>query len=174
MNDKRTFGNYVGQWGLVQEKGLPNSGVITVNHNAVAAYDLVKHQEMPLTLKNGTSSFNAKLDAGDGMLVLMLDRKIDKIVLNMPEKLQCGRDFAIKIKILDTCNTPIQAILPLEVTVTTDSGMQIPPSGFYAAVNGELIIKDVVPTNLKTGKINITVRCLASGKTIQKNVQIIR
>ena len=174
VNDKRTFGNYVGQWGLVQEKGLKNSGTITVNHPASTAYDLVKHQQIPLTLRNGKSSFNADLDAGNGMLVLLLDRKINKIALDMPDKLRIGKSFEMQIKVLDDKNTPVQAIIPVEVNLTADNGIKIPPSNFYAAVNGKLNVKDIIPTNLKAEQINVTVRCLASNNIVKKTVQLIK
>ena len=174
VNDKRTFGDYVGQWGLVQEKGLANSGIITVNHSAAAAYDLVKHQSIPLTVNNGKSAFNANLGAGDGMLVLLLDRKIEKLSLSVPDKLRCGEAFEMQIKILDADNKAVQAIIPVEISITSDNGTKIPPSGFYAAVNGELSVKDVIPTNLKAEKINIKVSCSASGKAVQKTVKIIK
>ena len=172
VNDKRIFGDYVGQWGLVQEKGLPNSGVITVNHDAEAVYDLVKHQEIPFARKDGKVVFSAAFGAGDGMLALLLDRKIEKIALNMPDVLKCGTPFEMKISIDDKYNKPIQAILPVEVILYTADGRRLPPSGFYAAVNGKLDIKDIVPTNLAVGKIIVAVRCLASGKAIQKTVDV--
>ena len=85
LNDKRTFGDYLGQWGLVMEKGLPNQGTINVKHNAAVAYDLVKHQKVNLTSNKGQVSFNVDLNAGDGTLVLLLDREINDLKVTLPK-----------------------------------------------------------------------------------------
>ena len=163
VNDKRTFGDYVGQWGLVPEKGLENRGTVTVNHAAAIGYDLVKHEKIDLkTTKNGTS-FDVTLGPGDGKLVLLLDRPIEKTELQLPRELKCGESFEVIFRILDRNGKPIQAILPVELRLLAD-GKLLPGSGYYAAENGVLKIKEVMATNLKPGKILVQGKCLASGK----------
>ena len=172
VNDKRTYGRYVGQWRLVQEKGLPNSGGIVVNHSAVCGYDLVKHREVPLVSMNNKSMFYVNIAPGDGMLVLLLDRKIDKVTLDMPGSLEKGRGFEMNITVADEKNQPIAAILPIELSLLDTNGKKLPGSGYYAAVNGSVKVKEVVPTNLKSGNITVKVRCLASGKSVSKTASV--
>ena len=167
INDKRTFGNYVGQWGFVPEKGLPNKGIITVNHNAAVAYDLVNHHEIPLNINKGKCSFAANLKPGDGMCVLLLDKKINTIKLSTPKQVTKGKPFLLQIDILDKDNKFINAILPLSVTLTSNE-IEIPGSGYYATINGKLTINEILPTNLIGNKIKVTAKCLASGKTTSK------
>ena len=66
-------------------------------------------------------------------------------------------------RILDRNGKPIQAILPVELRLLAD-GKLLPGSGYYAAENGVLKIKEVMATNLKPGKILVQGKCLASGK----------
>ena len=172
VNDKRTYGKYVGQWKLVQEKGLPNSGGIVVNHPAVCGYDLVKHREVPLVSMNNKTLFYVNVAPGDGMLVLLLDRKIDQLTLEMPDTLEKGRGFEMKIAVTDEKNQPVPAILPVELSLLDAGGKKLPGSGFYAAVNGVLNVKEVVPTNLKSGSVTVEVRCLASGKKVSKTASV--
>ena len=48
VNDKRTFGDYIGQWRRVMEKGLPNAAQITVRTDAHAIYDPIEHKSVPI------------------------------------------------------------------------------------------------------------------------------
>ncbi len=106
------------------------------------------------------------------MLVLLLDRKIDKVMLDMPGMLEKGRGFEMSITVADEKNQPVAAILPLELSLLDAKGKKLPGSGYYAAVNGTLKVKEVVPTNLKSGKITVKVRCLASGKSVSKTASV--
>ena len=166
LNDKRTFGSYVGQWGMVQEKGLPLSGTVTVNRKAEAAYDLVAHKMIPLKDEKRGTSFAVDLAPGDGKMILLLEKAIDKISLELTPALP-GRSFTVSCEIKDRDGKNIPAILPVEVLITTDKGVKLPGSGFYAAEKGRLVISEILPTNLpgNTAKINVSVRCLASGKS---------
>ena len=169
VNDKRTFGDYVGQWRLVPEKGEPNSGIVTVHHPAAAAYDLVKHQPVVLKKQDRKCSFQVDLAPGSGKLILLLDRAINSIDLNMPERIKQGEKYTIKLQISDKNRQVIAACLPVEVTLTAANSVKLPGSGYYAAVNGSLIINEIMAPNAPAGKAKISVRCLASGKIAEKS-----
>ena len=49
INDRREFGDYVGQHGLVMENGLPSEAVLTVRRPGGTVYDLVDHRVVPAT-----------------------------------------------------------------------------------------------------------------------------
>ena len=172
INDKRTFGNYIGQWKLVPEKGLANKGTITVNHNSSVAYNLVTHQEIPLKKQSNQCSFNVDIPPGDGMCVLLLDKKIEKIKLTTPQKIAKNRAFTIKVDIQDKDNNSILAILPVKVTLLSNNNIELPGSGYYAAINGKLTINEILPTNLNINKIKVIVKCLASSKTASSFITI--
>jgi hypothetical protein len=173
VNDKRTFGNYVGQWKLVPEKGLANKGKITVHHKAEAAYDLVRHREIPLKHGKNSCSFDIDSAPGDGACILLLEKKIAGITLAVPRQVKTGKAFQLDIVIHSIDNKNIRAYLPVEVEINSN-GKKLPGSGYYAAVDGKLTIKEIMPTNLPPGKVNITVRCLASGKTVQKQITLVK
>ena len=173
VNDKRTFGNYVGQWGLVPEKGLPNKGKISVAHKAAAAYDLVLHKEIPLKHDKNSCSFDIVSAPGDGACILLLEKKIAGVALSAPRQVKTGKAFQLNIVIHGADNKNIRAYLPVEVIISS-AGKKLPGSGYYAAVDGKLTIKEIMPTNLPPGKVNITVRCLASGKTVQKQITLVK
>ena len=172
LNDKRTFGDYLGQWKRVMEKGLPLSGSVTVNHAAAAAYDLVKHQAVPLKKGKNAVTFNVNLGGGDGTLVLLLEKPIAGVAIADTAALEKGKDFSLKISVLDNSGKAINACLPLEVVLTDAQGKRLPGSGYYATEKGVLDFKEIVAANLQGNSIKVTVKCLASGKAASKNIVV--
>ncbi|MBO5940592.1 MAG: hypothetical protein J6R18_05300 [Kiritimatiellae bacterium] len=80
INDKREFGDYVGLWGMVMEKGAPNEGVVTIRRKAGAVYDLVAHKLVPhKILENGDTAIDVKYSTNDGKVFLVADRPLKKL-----------------------------------------------------------------------------------------------
>ena len=165
VNDKRTFGDYVGQWRMVQEKGVANSGTITVNHPAQSAYDLVKHQPVALKKEKNSCSFKVDLAPGDGSVILLLDRAISQLKIKLPETVKRKSDYTINCRILDDKGTPVAAYIPIEIKITAANGTVLPGSGYYAAVNGDFTLHEVMAGNAPEGMVKVTLHCLASGKS---------
>ena len=164
VNDKRTFGNYLGQWGRIMEKGLANSGTVTINHSSKAAYDLVAHKAIPFQSTGNTTTYNVELAPGDGALVLLLDQVIGKVKVTQTMAVR-SQPYTLTIQVLDTTGKPVKAILPLEVKMADSAGNTLPRSGFYATdANGKLVIEDTAAVNMAAGKVTTTVRNLADGK----------
>ena len=174
VNDKRTFGEYVGQWKMVQEKGLPNSGTISLRHPAVAAYDLTAHKALALKKQNNGCSFDVSLAPGDGKLVLLLDREISNISLQLPQFVEQRAGYTVKCRITDRNGVAIPAYIPVEIKMVAANGIQLPGSGFYAAVNGELTVNEVMASNAPAGVVHVTARCLASNKTASGTFNVVK
>ena len=174
VNDKRTFGDYVGQWKMVQEKGLANAGSVYVKHPAAAAYDLVAHKEIALKKNGSNCQFDVALAPGDGKVVLLLDKSIAAVELALPERVACGKEFTLNCRVSDKEGKAIAAYIPIELKITTSDGKVLPGSGFYAAVNGEFKLKEVMASNAPAGVAKVTLFCLASGKSVSKTMQIVK
>ncbi len=166
VNDRRTFGDYIGQWGMVMEKGLPNAAAVTVAHPCAAVYDLVKHRQVTeAAVADGATRIPVRLGPCEGTLLLLLDRPIDAVRVTPPAKMERGQAFEVGVQIAAADGTPIPAILPVEVTLADSAGHRLPGSGYYAAENGRLVIRETAATNMAIGKVTCTAKCLASGKT---------
>ena len=76
VNDKRTFGDYVGPWKILPEKGLPNSGTVCVRRRAGAVYDLERHQAVPFVAKDGETSIPVSFETTGGKALLVSDRPL--------------------------------------------------------------------------------------------------
>ena len=172
VNDKRTFGNYIGQWGLVQEKGLPNRGTIQINHPAAAAYDTAAHREIKLQNNGKGCSFEATLPPGGGMMVLLLDKPIGKLSLKVPSKVKRGDAFILQAEIASKDGTLFKTVLPAEVTITAADGTKLPGSGSYALNNGKLTLRETMAPNTPVGKATVQLHCFSSGKKIEKTMEI--
>ena len=49
VNDRREYGQYVGQHGLVMENGLPSQAVVAINRPGGFVYDLVGGRQVAAT-----------------------------------------------------------------------------------------------------------------------------
>ena len=67
---------------------------------------------------------------------------------------------------------PIQAVIPLKLTILDTDGKPAEFSGYHAAVNGELKLNLSVPSNEKPGKWTIIAENLADGRKIQHTITI--
>ena len=95
VNDRRTFGDYIGQWKQQEDKGLPNAGTVTVARaDTGAVYDLVAHRAVPFRVKDGKTEIDVRYATTDGRLFLLAPRKLgalsirregDEVVVTSPD-----------------------------------------------------------------------------------------
>ena len=84
INDRRAFGDYVGQWKMVMEKGMPNEGRVTMRRKAGAVYDLVRHERIPhRTLPNGDTEIDVRYQTNDGKVFLVAVRPLEKLQVDV-------------------------------------------------------------------------------------------
>ena len=67
---------------------------------------------------------------------------------------------------------PIQAVIPLKLTILDADGNPAEFSGYHAAVNGELKLNLSIPSNEKPGKWTLIAENLADGGKIQHSITI--
>ena len=165
VNDKRTFGDYIGQWRRVMEKGLPNAAQITVKTDAHAIYDPIEHKSVPFKRNGEFAEFSAEFPPAGGKMLVMLPEAIAsvKVEVSTPQVAR-GGEYQIFATICDADNKVIDALLPVEVAVTDAQGKRLPGSGFYAMQNGRLVIREHAASNMATGKVRVNVLCQSSGK----------
>ena len=85
LNDRRTFGDYVGQWGLVPEKGAPNAGTVFLPRTAGAVYDLVRHRQVPFHCADGRTEIPVSYTTSDGRLFLVTDRPLGALTVSVAD-----------------------------------------------------------------------------------------
>ena len=125
----------------------------------------MRHRQVAeATVADGATRIPVRLGPCEGTLLLLLERPIDAVRINLPAQLVRGQPFEVRVQIAAADGAPIPAILPVEVTLADSAGHRLPGSGYYAAENGRLVIRETAATNMAIGKVTYTAKCLASGK----------
>ncbi|MFV1967113.1 MAG: LamG-like jellyroll fold domain-containing protein, partial [Pirellulaceae bacterium] len=165
VNDKREFGRYVGHHGKVMEKGLPASAKVSVQRNGGHVYDLVQQQSLAAVASADGLAFEVNLDPGAGRVFMITDRAIHAVQIKAPVKAGLGSSIPLEITVVDDADRPVNAIVPVQVTIVDPEGRSGEFSGFYGAGNGRLRIEMTVATNDLPGAWEVRVKELASGRS---------
>lgn len=169
INDQREPGTYVGQHGLVMENGLPSSGTITLQQDSASVYDLVSHTLIvPRRGADGSLSWPVNLGPGDGRIFMVIPKPLLQLGLDAPATATRANVAKIRVSLTTTEAAPVNAVLPVQVSVQDANGVSTEGSGFYAAEKGELEIPLDLAPNEDPGVWQIQVRDLASGMEVVK------
>ena len=172
INDNRTFGDYVGQWGLTMEKGLPLDGEITVSdpsRSVGAVYELSRGGAVDFSRRDdGRVVVPVSYDTNDGRLFAFLREPIARVALDATVE-----DYVLKIKfwLFGKSGAPVEGRMPVEIRVRDASGREIDGAGWACAVDGACALS--VPVNLDDppGGYTITARDIATGQTAIVNIR---
>jgi len=168
LNDKRTYGDYVGQYGRVMEKGLPSAATLSIRRREGFVYDLVSHKAVPVRTSAGQMQFDVDFAPGDGKVFLISSQKIHTVKLDLPPKAKRGNTVVVTLSITDAKGVALTAVVPVRVEILDPQGRLAEGSGFYGARNGRhKLALDLAPNDLR-GAWTIRVTELASGKSRQQ------
>ena len=165
INDKREYGDYIGQWKRTMEKGMPNAGKVTVKRSSAAVYDLVAHQAVPFDSNDGMTTIPVQYETNDGRLFLLLDTPIDTVKVEVPAEVSAGVEQLLRAEVCSADGKPVKALIPIELTIIDDEGNTLDDSGYGCAIDGRLEWRFSIPKGTPTGKkYNVVVVDLASGQ----------
>ncbi len=175
VNDKREFGSYVGQHGLVMENGVPSSGVVSLKAESANVYELTGTQFIvPKRSADGVMSWPVDLGPCDGRIFMVLPKPLLGMKLEVPENAVVGNSAKIAVSITTTQEAPTKAVIPVRVDVLDANGKEAEGSGFYAAENGIVEIKLDLAPNEDPGSWEVRVKELASGMEARKWMRVKR
>ena len=83
INDRRGFGDYVGPWKRLKEKGLPNAGTIVVNREAGAVYDLVRHEPVAFDVREGKTYVKVGYERTDGRILMFVPQALEPLAVKV-------------------------------------------------------------------------------------------
>jgi len=164
VNDQREFGEYVGHHGLVMENGLPTSATLSVARPAGFVYDLVEHRPVAARPEGGRMLIDAALKPCDGRCYLVTSRAIADVCIQLPAAIERGKSASCTIKVVDADGQPIDAVIPLELTIRDAGSAAAEFSGYYGAIDGQQEIPLDIAANDPTGMWTVEVRELASNR----------
>ena len=164
VNDRRTFGDYVGQWGLTMERGLPFSGSVTLadpGKKIGAVYELSRGGEVQFARgPNGRVEVPLSFETNDGRLLVFLEHRIASVDA---KAVLTRRGVSVTMKVCDGSGRPVPARLPVEVRVYDAGGAELDGAGFACADGGVCTLSVRTNVNDAPGGYRVVCRDRASG-----------
>ncbi|MDD4025209.1 MAG: hypothetical protein PHN85_04720 [Kiritimatiellae bacterium] len=175
INDKRTFGDYVGLWGLTMEKGLPISGSVSIadpDARIKAVYELSLGGALPFSRTGNRMIVPLEYETNDGRIIVFLAEPISKVTLSVPRQIRRGEKLDIAFNVLGASGLPIAALLPVEVRVYDATGCELDGAGWACAEDGVCCLAVQTKLNDPPGQYRIVCVDRASGFTATRKVKI--
>jgi len=165
VNDRREYGDYVGQYGLVMENGLPAEADLTIGRAEGVVYDLVNARPVPAAKEGGRLRIHAGFGPCEGRLFMVTPRAIESVRIEGPARVERGASADIRITIADADGRPLDAVVPVRVDILDPDARPAEFSGYYGAAGGRLDVHlDIAPNDVR-GIWRVRVREGASGLT---------
>ena len=196
INDNRTFGDYVGPWGLVMEKGMPFEGEVSLadgEGKVKAVYELSRGGEVPFTREEGRVKVPVKYDTNDGRLFAFLNTQIASMKVDVktggpqssaaesnavadarervPPAVRKGETLKVTFSVLDAQGHPVEALLPAEIRLYDAAGREIDGGGYVCAEGGTCTVEFLTNFNDAPGDYRIVCRDRASGLTAERTIK---
>lgn len=172
VNDRREFGTYVGQHGLVMEQGLPSEALVTLRRPHGYIYDLLTNQPVEVTEAAGELRWRAAIGPCDGGLFLVAPQPVTRVVVEMPESARVGDRVPVMVQVLDAIGRPVAASIPLSLEVTDPNGRPAEISGQYATKDGSLAVELDLAQNDQPGTWTVRAREWATGRVATAPIRV--
>ena len=161
VNDKRTYGDYLGIYGRIMEKGLPNSGKISISRPAAVVYNCLTGEETAAEFFKEQTVIPVSFTTNDGKALLLLNEKIGKVEISAPETASPGTVLDYQIRITGTSGKAVSCVLPFRMTVTyADGRVADIPEYAVTAQDGRYQSRISLPGNTPAGELIISVTTL--------------
>ncbi len=139
VNDRRTYGNYVGHHRWVMEKGLPLDGTVRLATTGLVVYDLLEHKLYRQNRAADGVQWTVRLGPGEGRVFAALPEQIARVQITGPEAGDRGKELRFSVQVVGAVGKLIPAVIPVEVQILDPTGTACEGSGFYAAKDGQAV-----------------------------------
>ena len=173
INDHRTFGDYVGPWGLTMEKGLPFEGSVSLadDGSVKAVYELSRGGEVAFTREGGNIKVPVKYDTNDGRLFAFLKERIVSVKVEAPKSVCAGDTVRVTLSALDASGRPVEALLPAEMRLFDAAGRELDGAGWVCLQGGVCTVEIVTNLNDAEGDYRLVCRDIASGLKTERIIR---
>ena len=161
VNDKRGYGDYLGIYGRIMEKGLPNSGKIWIGRASSVVYDCLTGKEVPAQSSAQKTVVPVHFNTNDGKVFLLLNEKLGQVKISAPNSVLPGKDLDYQIRILSASGRQCQVVIPVRLTISYADGRTADIQE-YAVTDSKGILNGnfSVPLNAPAGTLTITAATL--------------
>lgn len=165
VNDRRTYGDYVGQHGNVMEKGLPLSSTLWVNREDVHVYDVLAGKAVPVEPGAPGTRWESSFGPGEGRLFMITPRPVSSVRVETARRRNSDRKAEVKVSVLDDNGRPLDAVVPVKVEIIDPAGAEAEFTGYYGAKDGTAAIRLDLAENDAEGSWEVRAKELVSGLT---------
>ena len=170
VNDKRTFGEYVGPWGRMMEKGESNEGWVSMrdpDSRVKAVYELSRGGEVPFVRDGSLVKVPIRFETCDGRILAFLSEKIEAVDLRVEIK---DGNLVAEMHVLDGACRAVDAALPVEIRIHDAAGQELDGAGYLCAEGGTARV--VVPLNADDARGGYRIECRDRASGLSKSVVV--
>ena len=167
-----TFFDFMTPWGEVYRPEPPekSAGVgaftakVRIPSGNWAVYDVIAGERLPTRPEEKGQAFTVDVERFGGTLIALCPSPVAKVEVSC-DRVERGWPARWTVRILGPSRQPIDALQPVEVTVTDPKGRPSEYSGHYVARSGQLRLTPTIAVNDLPGRWEVEVKELASGVT---------
>ena len=167
INDKRTYGNYVGHHRLVMEQGLRHQAVVSLARPGGTVYDLVDSRQIPVRSTEVGLEWDVAFGPGEGRVYMVTPRAVSGVRVEVAQRSPSDRAVDARVTVRDETGQVPSAVVPMRVDIQDPTGAAAEFSGYYGAKEGVIPLRLDLAANDTPGTWTIRARELASGKTTE-------
>ena len=173
INDHRTFGDYVGPWGLTMEKGLPFEGEVSLTDDGAvkAVYELSRGGEATFTREAGRIKVPVKYATNDGRLLVFLPARIASVSVASPKSVYAGDAVRVTFSVRDVSGRPVDALLPAEIRLYDAAGRELDGAGWVCLQGGVCTVEIATNLNDAAGDYRLVCTDRASGLKAERLIR---
>ena len=173
INDRRTFGDYVGPWGLTMEKGLPFAGEVTLADDGAvkAVYELSRGGEVRFARKDGRIAVPVEYDTNDGRMLAFLPERIASVKVDAPGVVRAGEPMKVTFSALSEAGEPVKALLPAEVRLYDAAGRELDGAGWVCLQGGVCTVEVMTNLDDAAGDYRLVCRDRATGLSAERTIR---
>jgi hypothetical protein len=176
VNDHRSAGTQVGQYGVLFENGEPLTASVTIPglRGPHFVYDLVERCRVPAKETPAGLTWEKAYAPASGTLFAILPQEISGLDLTVPEQpVQTGESFAISARLLDASGKPVQGRLPLKLTICDAQGSVSEYSDIFAFEEGAFSRTGWIAANDLPGTWSARIDDLTTGRSLIKYFKVL-
>ena len=177
VNDHRAPGPIGKKYGVMIESGRPLTATVAIPDAAGigAVYDLTTHRrvDLPAGRQGNRLTIEADYPPASAKVFALAPKPIGTLEVTVPENpVRPGQPFTLSARLLDEDGGAVPGAMPLKLTVRDGQGSRSEYSDHFAFVDGDWSLKGHIAMNDTPGTWSVTVKDLASGKTVTRYFEV--
>jgi hypothetical protein len=161
VNDHRTYGERVGKYKSMLEKGLPEKAEFTIRNPGFepVIYELTNPRRIACRKSSdGNYRFELDVPAAGGCIVAIYQAGLEPVRIEVPPDIKRGICSFMKVSLGNT-----DGLQPLKITLADPEGCRNEFSGYYLAEKGAYSLEFMPAVNEPSGNWLIEISDLTSG-----------